>query len=205
MPTYKSTLINITGQQFNHWLVLGISHKVPTKSSYETYWLCMCRCGTVRSLTGRKVRKGIPKMCKRCTVKHGKTNTPEHRAWINMRYRVNNPNCAEYPDYGGRGVTISERWDSFENFFQDMGRRPSPKHSIERINNDEGYSPENCKWGTWAEQSRNRRSRVLITWDGRTQCVTDWSREIFGRKQKGVLRDRLGRGWSLERAIRTPG
>ena len=88
---------------------------------------------------------------------HGLTGTPEHRVWIDMRTRCRNPNCASYPNYGGRGITICERWDDFALFLEDMGERPGPGYSIERRDNDSHYGPDNCYWATRLEQSRNRR------------------------------------------------
>lgn len=85
---------------------------------------------------------------------------PEYRAWTGLRYRCNNPNCPEYPSYGGRGIKVCKRWDSFENFLDDMGPRPGAGFSIERINNNRGYNPKNCKWATQTEQIRNRRNSL---------------------------------------------
>lgn len=119
------------------------------------------------------------------------TRSAEVNIWFNMRRRCGNPSAANYKYYGGRGITICPRWsgkDGFVNFFADMGPRPSPKHSIDRINNDLGYSPENCRWATQKEQVNNQRHhrkdkkppkpRVLYTFDGRSQTQAEWMREL---------------------------
>jgi hypothetical protein len=105
--------------------------------------------------------------------KHGLSGTPEHRNWRNMIDRCGNPKCKYYPRYGGRGIKVCERWlgpDGFANFYADMGPKPSPAHSIDRVNNDAGYEPGNCKWATKAEQARNRRPWSEWTYKNGAAC-----------------------------------
>lgn len=92
---------------------------------------------------------------------HGRSKTPEYNVWIKIKQRCFNKNGKDYPDYGGRGITVCDRWLTFENFFSDMGERPSPTYSIDRINNDGNYEPRNCRWATPNQQARNRRVRKL--------------------------------------------
>lgn len=133
-------------------------------------------------------------------LKHGMSNTPEYRCWTQMISRCYNANSAAFKDYGGRGITVCAEWrSSFVAFFRDMGRRPSAKHWLERKDNDKGYSPDNCCWATPQSQSRNRRSTVMVTLHGKTQCVADWAKE---RKVRGqFIRNRVSRGWCFPCAI----
>ena len=126
----------------------------------------------------------------------------EYRAWQDMKLRCFAEHRKDFVNYGGRGITICERWlNSFDNFFADMGRRPTPKHTIDRIDNAKGYSKENCRWATRKEQNRNKRSAKLITWNGRTQCLEAWAIEL-GIDQS-TLCIRLQR-WPLSRAMTEP-
>lgn len=140
-------------------------------------------------------------------VKHGHTighkPTPEYRAWAQMMTRCNNPNADKYAYYGGRGIKVCDRWQKFENFLADMGVKPSKGHSVERKNNDGDYCPENCRWATKKEQSSNRRSNTLVTYQGRTQTLKQWAEEI-GMKY-ATLHARISiRGWSVERSFTEP-
>jgi hypothetical protein len=112
-------------------------------------------CG--KPFTPRRGKRYCTFECGAHNKKHGLTDTIEHRAWARIRRRCNSPTYHNYPDYGGRGIKVCERWDSFENFLADMGPKPTPKHTIERVNNDGNYEPSNCKWATQLEQNRNRR------------------------------------------------
>src|ERR1039458_4876959 len=134
---------------------------------------------------------------------HGMLKTPEYKAWGSMKQRCFNPKCKEYKNYGGRGITMSDRWiNSFENFLQDMGQRPSKDHSIERIEVNGNYETYNCKWATLIEQHNNRRDNVFLEYKGERLTVAQLSR------QEGVnydvLLSRINRGWDVEKAIITP-
>jgi len=133
---------------------------------------------------------------------HGKTESPEYRVWGSMIKRCCNPKANRYDRYGGRGISVCERWQSFEAFFEDMGPRPSPKHSIERRNNDGNYEKANCYWATWKEQARNKRTSRMLEFNGKTMCLAAWAEET-GIASK-VLCLRLRIGWSIERALTTP-
>ena len=135
-------------------------------------------------------------------ITHGMRKTSEYSSWCDIKTRCFNTNHKQYLDYGGRGIKICDRWLNFENFFADMGKKTSAKHSIDRIDNDGDYCPDNCRWATKAEQVNNRRSNRFITIGCVTLNVTQWTKEMsFGRT---IIQARLDRGWSELKAVTTP-
>lgn len=134
---------------------------------------------------------------------HGMSRTPEYRTWVGMIQRCTNENGPNYRHYGGRGITVCEKWtNSFMAFLEDMGKRPSPEMSLDRINNDLGYSKENCKWATKLEQSRNTRVNSLISHEGQTLCVSEWA-SLTGIPLCTIVA-RMGRGWTPKETLTTP-
>lgn len=135
---------------------------------------------------------------------HARKMTSEYQAWLNFRQRCNNPNNPQWYLYGGRGVTVCSEWNnSFVAFLLFMGRKPSPLHSIERINNLEGYRPGNCKWATCAEQMRNTRRTRLITFNGMTMCARDWDAKLGF--PLGTVGNRITKSkWPIEKALTRP-
>ena len=132
--------------------------------------------------------------------KHGMSKSPEHSAWSRIRNRCYNPNASKFRWYGGRGISVCQRWrDSFKAFYEDMGPRPFPKATIERINNDGNYEPGNCRWATQHDQSRNTQRTILLAFRGRTQCLQDWAAEVGIERQ--TLQGRIQSGWDIERAL----
>lgn len=124
-----------------------------------------------------------------------------YRCWINMRQRCHSPKAQAYAAYGGRGITVCERWQTFENFLADMGE-PPPRMTLERKNNDLGYEPGNCVWATYKAQNNNRRGNILVTVEGRTQTVAQWSAET-GLTFITIWR-RVRDGWDPLRAVTQP-
>lgn len=129
-------------------------------------------------------------------IKHGGFGTIEYRAWINMKCRVK-----KKPRYVSKGISICERWNSFENFRDDMGERPSSYHSVERINNAGNYEPSNCRWATRLEQSQNTDCTLHITALGETKCASEWARDARCQVSMTALLGRINKGWKPERAI----
>jgi hypothetical protein len=130
------------------------------------------------------------------------TQTAEHVVWCEIVARCTNPRHKSYADYGGRGITVCQRWMRFETFISDMGPRPSGKHTVERVDNDAGYQPENCVWALQAQQAVNKRNNRHITHDGQTLTVSQWAAAV-GLKAATIY-TRLHNGWSPAAAITTP-
>jgi hypothetical protein len=174
---------NLLGQQFGRLTVLEL---FPTKAG-PSKWKCICECGKETIVFASNLISGGSKSCG-ClareitslrSTKHGKTNTTEFNIWHSIKLRCLNSNNKAYHNYGGRGIGMDQRWiDSFETFFDDMGFRPSKKHSIERRNNDLGYSKSNCYWGTSKEQTDNRRVTVWLEYNGIRLPQADWGRKL---------------------------
>lgn len=130
---------------------------------------------------------------------HGLTDTPEHEAWLRMRQRCTNPNNPKWPRYGGRGITICEQWNHFENFLNDMGPKPGPSYSLGRIDSDGPYSPENCEWQTPLQQGRNTCRNHLLTAFGQTLTMSEWA-ERTGLAYS-VIKDRVSKEWPPEKVL----
>ena len=131
---------------------------------------------------------------------HGLSKTPEFRIWIGIKTRCFNRRDRGFLNYGARGITLARRWrKSFAAFFKDVGPRPSPRHTIERIDNDRGYVPGNVKWATTLEQGNNKRTNVKLQWKGNYFSIAEWARRT-GLKAT-TIGMRLKRGWSVERTL----
>lgn len=126
----------------------------------------------------------------------------EHNSWRAMHERCTNPRYRKFGLYGGRGIRVCDRWVSFREFLKDMGRKPSPSHSIDRIDNDGNYEPGNCRWATHKEQIQNSSIVRRLTANGKTMCISDWSKET-GLTLATIVH-RLRRGWSEEKALSVP-
>jgi hypothetical protein len=181
MPKY----IDITGRRFGQLIVLHFAGR-QSRPGYQTVWLCRCDCGIEKTILGANLRHGRSNSCGKHKNAHNRTHnesnqnrTPEYASWIAMRDRCRNPNNKAFKWYGGRGIKVCERWDKFENFISDVGRKPSPKHSLDRINTNGPYSPENCKWSTQSEQVINRRKIALETLTDAELLTELHRREIF--------------------------
>jgi hypothetical protein len=163
MPRFK----DLTNKRFGRLFVIVRANEVGENSCAT--WLCFCECGNLKVIPSRSLLYGATKSCGclqkdviiKLLTKHGEAKTsdvtPEYSAWRNMLQRCRNKKCKVYKYYGGRGIRVCRRWYKFKNFIKDMGRKPKPNLTLERVNNDKGYKPSNCIWATWSQQAKNKR------------------------------------------------
>lgn len=202
--------INMLGVRYGKLVAveyIGIHPK-----SRNRMWLFKCDCGKLKEINGAAVRSGNSRSCG-CGIaaatiarnyKHGLATSIENRLWRGIKNRCYNKAEHNYKDYGGRGITVDPSWlNDFEKFYKDMGPRPSPKHQIDRRDNNGPYSAENCKWSTRKEQCRNKRSNHILEVNGQRKTIQEWA-EITGIGPR-TIETRLRRGgWSDEESVLTP-
>ena len=183
-----------------------------TKGGHSRLWKCVCECGKFKVVRAGCLRSGHTKSCgcikdEKFIIRnttHGLTKAPEYHIWQAMISRCYHKKNIGFKNYGGRGITVCERWrKSFAAFFEDMGPRPSAKHSIDRFpDNDGNYEPGNCRWATIDQQVTNKRTTVLLTFNGETLHMAEWSRKT------GLLvpaiRYRLAIGWPIDKVLGLP-
>ena len=199
--------IDIAGQRFGRLVVIS---KAPSSQgrSPVTQWNCICDCGEAKVVGTMNLVRGRTKSCG-CMQKeivsansttHGLRNSGAYNSWHAMWGRCKRMSNASFPNYGGRGITICDRWKSFANFYADMGDRPNGM-TLDRFPNADGnYEPGNCRWATKEEQDTNKRTNVRVTWQGKTQTYSQWAKELG--QDASVLRQRYLKFGTFERIER---
>lgn len=181
---------------------IRVIQKKQTTSMTGRFYLCKCHCG--ESVVASKKAIRILKSCG-CKLR-GVHKEIEYKSYTAMKSRCSDINHHAYSKYGGRGITVCERWLDKDNgyrwFIEDMGRRPSLEYSIDRIDNNKGYSPENCRWATSTQQNRNSRNIHTLEYNGKTVTISEWS-ELTGISISAIS-SRLSRGWTIEQALTIP-
>ena len=208
-----SKFVDLTGQRFGKLLVLGIAEPIINPSGQKTAcWKCKCDCGNVKIIRGTSLKSGRSTSCgcafseimrKRKTT-HGKSKGRLYHTYYGMKSRCNNQNDKSYANYGGRGIKVCEEWENdFEVFYKwALENGYNEDLSIDRINNDFGYSPENCRWVNGLSQARNKQSTRYLTHNGETKALSEWA-EAYGISVQ-MLAGRLKRGWDVYKALTTP-
>lgn len=204
---HNRKFVDLTGMRFGRLLVTGYASR--------QQWNVVCECGTAKTVHGNAMRRGVTLSCgclhreiaTAVNTTHGHasrgTRGHEYSIWRAMLNRCTCEGDTAYQRYGACGITVCDRWrHSFENFYADMGPRPSPKHSIDRIDNSGNYEPDNCRWATLQQQARNRRSNVMLTFRNETRCAEEWA-AIVGIPGK-LICARKRSGWSDEDALTRP-
>ncbi len=207
MSLKKGEYIDISGNVYGRLKVLKFHSFRNGDSMFE----CKCDCGKIKVIRGYSIKCGSTASCGCLSVDvatlkstiHGGSYSSEYKIWQSMKSRCLNPNSTGYKHYGGSGITVCERWrNSFLDFLEDVGKRPEGM-TLERKNNNGNYTPKNCKWATWKEQSNNKSTSRLITFRGETKTVTMWSDELNIKRH--IIFQRLDiLKWSVDDALTIP-
>lgn len=192
---------NLTGMRFGRLVAIEIDMVRKILIPRCNYWVCACDCGKKVSVNTRDLMNGHTQSCKCLHKTHGLTGQRPYRIWRHILNRCENPKTKHYDRYGGRGITVCERWQRFENFLADMGL-PFEGATIDRINNDDGYYKENCRWATMKEQISNTKRNIWIAYNGERKTLRQWA-EVTGVNHC-TLRGRLKSGWDIGKALSTP-
>ncbi len=204
MPKGMAPTVNV-GDKIGTFTIIEMT-QMRTSDGRRIY-VCKCDCGAIKTTSSKNLRHR--KTCGHGVELHGESATPkrqathEYRTWQQMLRRCYTATNKSFPEYGGRGITVCDEWRrSFTEFLRYMGRKPSPVHSIDRIDGTKGYFPGNVRWATPKEQARNMRTNCFATLDGVTRTYAEWA-EAYGISN-GLLHNRMRTGWELKEALTTP-
>lgn len=192
--------LDLVGQKFGRLLVTSRAPK--RENSRRAYWNCKCDCGNERVVYSYHLRCGVQVSCgcyaKEKNTSHGMAHSPEYTAWAAMIQRCENPKNPKYPRYGARGISVSESWHTFENFYADMG--DSGGLTLDRINNDGNYENGNCRWTTYAQQNVNYSRNIVLSYNGEKMTLTEWANRL-GIKPTALYYQVATKGKTLEAAL----
>lgn len=203
MASRSPSFIDEAGKRYGRLQVLAMAARGHNRS---VRWLCRCDCGVENVVLGSSLRRGVTVSCG-CNRReklaasartHGWSQTRTYKTWRGMVGRCTDPRNASFAKYAGRGVTVCDRWLTFEKFLEDMGERPAGK-TLDRIRNEDGYAPGNCRWATVTEQNNNRRNVRMLSAFGERVSLVEWSRRT-GIAVPTIFQ-RLKHGWEPERAL----
>ena len=209
---------DITGQKFNKLTVISYAYTVKGNGrNYHTFYNCICDCGKSCIVEGAKLRNGHTQSCGcyrherqiEANTKHKGRYSRLYIVWCNMKGRCYNPNDKRYNSYGARGIIVCDEWkndfNAFQKWAESAGYRPDAKRgecTIDRIDNNKGYCPENCRWVNNQTQANNKSNNIILTYNGKSQTVSQWAREL--NVDSETLRHRYNCGWNTKRIIETP-
>jgi len=204
--------VNFIGKRYNHLLVIAFSH---TGKDSQRYWKCKCDCGNSTIVNGGNLQSNNTKSCG-CNnyskhVTHHLSQTRFYRIWFGIKERCNNPKNKAYHNYHGRGIKLCERWLKFENFRDDMyksylihyGKYRKLNTTVDRINNNGNYSPDNCRWATKYQQSNNLRNNVLLKFNNKVLTISEWSK-ITGINKHTIYSRLYNYKWTIDKALTKP-
>jgi hypothetical protein len=213
MNTMTRSNLKLSGKRYGRWAVI---ERAGSTKFGESLWKCVCDCGTERLVRGSRLVNGTSLSCgcvnHETITSHGMANTRQYHIWQAMKTRCTNTKQPNFERYGGRGIMYDPHWETFENFWEDMKASYANTLTLERIDNSEGYSKENCRWVTPAEQNRNMRSNIIIEYKGNEYCLTDLAtvlsvprKRLYYHHAKGLNGDELiNRVMTLNAKIRNP-
>lgn len=203
---------DIDGQKFGNLTAIRFDHRDNRVKGGNHYWLFRCDCGNLVVVRKNSVTSGNTKRCADCSRKlaskrettHGCSNTRLYREWSGIIQRCNNPKSTSWERYGAKGISVCDEWLNFENFMKwAMENGYSDELTIDRINNEKGYCPTNCRWATYYEQANNQTTTIQIEYDGCKMPLSYWAKSVGINKH--TLYDRIFRyGWSVEKALNMP-
>ena len=205
----ETKIANLSGNIYGKLIVTNFAYRKRSGKNYKYYWTCQCDCGGICTVESYNLKSGITKSCgcyrEDFRKKHNLTRTRLYRIWRNIRSRCNNPNTKNYKRYGGRGITVCDEWLNENDFmkFYDWALSNGYQDglTLDRIDNNGNYEPNNCRWTTMEEQSQNTSKAINITYNNETYSLSKWSRKTG--ISRSTLYTRYKSGWGVEKMLTT--